>query len=167
MPQLSIPVPCHEDWNEMTPTQKGAFCQKCQVDVMDFTDKSNEEIKAFFQANHGKKTCGHIRQSQLTRFNHNYANWENQSQQTFWSKFLWACLIVFGMTLFTGCESFQDEPIDVGEMEYVHDDSSAYCNSNIPTAEDSLANCGTGNFDSVVKGDVIIDGMMDYVDEDY
>ena len=42
---LEIKEPCHENWNEFTPTQKGAFCDKCQIDVIDFSQKSNQELK--------------------------------------------------------------------------------------------------------------------------
>jgi hypothetical protein len=34
---ISINEPCHEDWATMTETQKGAFCQKCALEVIDFT----------------------------------------------------------------------------------------------------------------------------------
>lgn len=34
-PFFQIPEPCSEDWNEMTPTEKGAFCNKCSKEVLD------------------------------------------------------------------------------------------------------------------------------------
>jgi hypothetical protein len=34
---ISIKEPCHEDWSKMTATEKGAFCQKCALEVIDFT----------------------------------------------------------------------------------------------------------------------------------
>lgn len=27
--KISIPKPCNENWNEMTPDQQGAFCKVC------------------------------------------------------------------------------------------------------------------------------------------
>ncbi|MBN4072576.1 hypothetical protein JYT74_00920 [Crocinitomix catalasitica] len=45
MKKVSIPDPCHEDWDKMTPTEKGTFCGKCQIDVIDFTTKSSHEVK--------------------------------------------------------------------------------------------------------------------------
>jgi len=68
MAQLTIPTPCTEDWNQMTPSAKGAFCQKCQVDVMDFTEKTNEEIKNFFQRNKGKKNLRSYSSSLISQF---------------------------------------------------------------------------------------------------
>lgn len=102
---ITIPEPCHENWGEMTPTQRGAFCQKCAVDVIDFSGKSAHEIKATLDAHIGKHLCGRFEKKQLQTLNQDCALWEKQTAQTFQSKFLWACLIVFGMTLFTGCET--------------------------------------------------------------
>ena len=32
-----IPNPCHEDWNKMTPEDKGRHCSVCDKVVIDFT----------------------------------------------------------------------------------------------------------------------------------
>lgn len=102
---LSIPKPCHENWAEFTPTEKGAFCGSCKIDVVDFSNKSPNEIKAILAENSGKHLCGRFKKSQITAINHDYTEWKNQSKQTFQSKFLYACLIVFGMSLFNSCHT--------------------------------------------------------------
>ena len=120
---VSIEKPCHEDWSKMNPTQKGAFCAKCQVDVVDFSQKSNEEIKEILNLNAGKSMCGRFKKTQLVELNTDYSTWRNQSYRTFQSKFLYACLVVFGLTLFTSC--IEDEEImgDIAPIEE-HLDSS-------------------------------------------
>lgn len=45
---LSIPEPCHENWNEMLPLEKGAFCATCSKAVIDFTNLSDEEVRNYF-----------------------------------------------------------------------------------------------------------------------
>ena len=63
--QITIPEPCHEDWNTMTPELKGRHCSVCEKTVFDFTTKTDEYIvKTFEQDN---KLCGRFKNSQLDR----------------------------------------------------------------------------------------------------
>lgn len=62
---LRIPKPCQEDWNLMTPKEKGRFCSSCEKTVIDFTVMSDHEVKEFLIQNQGKKLCGHVNTSQL------------------------------------------------------------------------------------------------------
>jgi hypothetical protein len=115
--QVDIAEPCHENWNQMSPTEKGAFCGKCQIDVVDFSNKTALEVKQILHDNIGKHLCGRFKKVQLEELNSDYLVWENQSIHTFQSKFLLACVLVFGMTLFSSCANgiAQDPlPIDFG-----------------------------------------------------
>ena len=62
---ITIPEPCHEDWNKMNTTEKGKFCGVCTKEVIDFTSNSDEEIVKHF-TNHGN-TCGRFLETQLNR----------------------------------------------------------------------------------------------------
>ena len=104
MKAISIEKPCQENWGAMTPSEQGAFCGKCQIDVIDFSDKSPVEIKLILQENVGKHLCGRFKTTQLDDINFDYSQWENQSNTTFQSKFVYALLLCFGMTLFS-CEN--------------------------------------------------------------
>ncbi len=61
---LKIPEPCHEDWNKMTPKDKGRHCKACDKIVIDFTKMSNDEIVQTIKES-SKNVCGHIKKSQL------------------------------------------------------------------------------------------------------
>ncbi|NMH27020.1 hypothetical protein [Flavobacterium silvaticum] len=63
--KVSIPVPCHEDWNSMSVQTNGRFCATCAKNVIDFSNKSNEEIHKYLYQNRGKEVCGRFRNEQL------------------------------------------------------------------------------------------------------
>jgi hypothetical protein len=63
--EISIKNPCHENWNEMTPNEQGAFCNKCVKTVIDFSTKSLEEIELYFKNKSNKNVCGRFETSQL------------------------------------------------------------------------------------------------------
>jgi hypothetical protein len=61
---LSIPTPCTEDWNNMTPDKNGKFCASCQKKVVDFSRMSDAEIFNYFD-NFSGNTCGRFTEKQL------------------------------------------------------------------------------------------------------
>ncbi|HEV8270768.1 MAG TPA: carboxypeptidase-like regulatory domain-containing protein [Chitinophagaceae bacterium] len=65
--QLQIPEPCHEDWNKMTPGDKGRFCDSCQKTVHDFTGMSDAQLIAFFKKPSIGSVCGRFYNDQLER----------------------------------------------------------------------------------------------------
>ncbi len=60
---ITIPKPCSENWNEMTPTQKGAFCKSCEKEVIDFTQTTKIELSRKLKK--GDDLCGRFTPSQL------------------------------------------------------------------------------------------------------
>jgi len=65
--QLSIPEPCHENWDRMTPTQQGRFCNACAKEVVDFSEMSDTEVLNYFNKNITGKVCGRTYPDQLER----------------------------------------------------------------------------------------------------
>lgn len=63
---LSIPQPCHEDWDKMTPTEKGRHCQSCQKEVVDFSALTDQQILDLFAKN-SSGLCGRFQSTQLDR----------------------------------------------------------------------------------------------------
>lgn len=64
--QLSIPEPCHESWQSMTPDTNGRFCKSCQKTVIDFSIMSDQEIVKVMN-NAGDDVCGYFHPDQLDR----------------------------------------------------------------------------------------------------
>jgi hypothetical protein len=61
--KITIPEPCSEDWNTMSPTQKGAFCKNCAKEVIDFTKTTKKEFSR--KIANGNNICGRFRPEQL------------------------------------------------------------------------------------------------------
>ncbi len=66
--RISIPKPCHENWNDMNPEQQGAFCKVCSKVVVDFSAMSDEEVINYLEQKKEEKTCGRFRASQLSPY---------------------------------------------------------------------------------------------------
>jgi Secretion system C-terminal sorting domain len=64
MSAFYIPKPCHENWNKMTPEEKGRHCAVCSTVVVDFTKKTPAEV-AEVVANAAGTVCGHFNINQL------------------------------------------------------------------------------------------------------
>ncbi|HVX50195.1 MAG TPA: carboxypeptidase-like regulatory domain-containing protein [Chitinophagaceae bacterium] len=63
---VTIPTPCHENWQNMTPADKGRFCQSCAKQVVDFTMMTDNEVLNYFKKATGP-TCGRFMNDQLQR----------------------------------------------------------------------------------------------------
>jgi hypothetical protein len=64
--KITIPKPCHADWGQMTPTEKGRFCAQCTKTVHDFTAMSDSELIRLLEKSQ-EKVCGRFTPQQLDR----------------------------------------------------------------------------------------------------
>ena len=64
--KLSIPEPCHEDWQKMHPVDRGRFCDSCTKVVTDFSQMTETEIMSFFK-NKPQNACGRFTKTQLDK----------------------------------------------------------------------------------------------------
>jgi hypothetical protein len=108
MKNVGIQHACSEDWNKMTPTEKGAFCQKCAKQVYDFTTKSSNEIKHTLLELKGQEVCGRMTLTQERLLNREFETWVKENKTNFQRLFITALLIVFGLSLFS-CEDERDQ----------------------------------------------------------
>jgi hypothetical protein len=61
---ISIATPCHAKWDAMNTSQNGRFCLSCQKEVVDFTNKTDDEVFNFFK-NHQSGSCIRIESNRL------------------------------------------------------------------------------------------------------
>lgn len=65
--QLTIPEPCHENWQQMTPTDQGRFCNACAKEVIDFSTMTDIQVLNYFTNMTHEKVCGRALPEQLDR----------------------------------------------------------------------------------------------------
>ena len=119
--KISIPKPCHEDWNKMTPNEQGSFCGKCCKTVIDFSNKSPEEIKNTLFAENGKKVCGRFTNDQLDEkpkplINLNIPLYLLPKNISYRKAFAIALFFAFGTSLFS-CRTTENHL--VGDIAFV------------------------------------------------
>jgi hypothetical protein len=66
--KIEIPNPCQENWHEMKPNSGGRFCTHCAKSVVNFENKSPEEILKYF-TDPEVKICGRFSTRQLEDLN--------------------------------------------------------------------------------------------------
>ncbi len=64
---VSIPEPCHENWDNMSPTEQGRFCKACCKEVVDFSAMSDAQMVLYFSKLTSEKVCGRVYPDQLNR----------------------------------------------------------------------------------------------------
>lgn len=62
---IQILKPCHENWDKMSPAEKGRFCGSCQKQVHDVTTWTDTQIKSQYYANN-QQLCIRIPQERLS-----------------------------------------------------------------------------------------------------
>ena len=115
--KITINEPCHENWGDMTPNQKGAFCKSCMKDVVDFSKKSIDEIKNFFSKPRGK-VCGRFEEKQLQELSFD----DFFARFTYWNfskKFVVIFFMAFGFWIFSNTTAFAQDKYPKGEVAYV------------------------------------------------
>jgi Secretion system C-terminal sorting domain len=65
--QLSIPKPCHQNWNDMTPEGQGRFCSSCAKQVIDFSAMTDTQLMLHFASSQAENVCGRVHPDQLNR----------------------------------------------------------------------------------------------------
>ncbi|MEN2414049.1 energy transducer TonB [Flavobacterium mesophilum] len=120
--KITIPEPCHENWDKMTPNENGRFCASCSKTVIDFTQMLPEEIQHFFTQNQNEKICGRFRKSQLDTITIQIPSKILYTQMHYHKIFLLALFITMGTTLFS-CADKEGKKKKIEAVEVVEDTS--------------------------------------------
>jgi hypothetical protein len=97
--KVAISKPCFENWDEMTTNSTGKFCEICSISVIDFTQKSDDDIQTFLVENKGEHICGRFQKNQLDTINIEIPKTVFLNQYSFSKTFALALLLAMGTSL--------------------------------------------------------------------
>jgi hypothetical protein len=121
--KITIPEPCHENWDKMTPNENGRFCLSCSKTVVDFTSMLPNEIQHFFIQNQKTNVCGRFKKSQLDTVTIQIPNRVLYAQTNYYKMFLLALFVTMGTTLFS-CQDKEGKKQKIDKVEVVKDTTS-------------------------------------------
>lgn len=153
MKKINIPNPCSENWEMMSPQEKGRFCSVCSKCVIDFTQKQPQEIQNIIEEKKDEEICGRFYDHQLNKVD------QSEKLKDRFFKYIPSyfqnnriTLSVFSLILFlTGCSKQQQESCTtttgmmvsdvemdtvknkdyvIGEAKIIEDDSIAKIHKN-------------------------------------
>jgi hypothetical protein len=117
--KITVPKPCHENWNAMAPKETGRFCSACTKTVVDFTKMGTDEIQEYFVQNSEQKVCGRFRNEQVNRLTIPIPKSVLEQKMSFHKAFLLTLFIVMGSTLFS-CKNHDNDAV-TGEPIVIED----------------------------------------------
>ena len=169
--QVTIPSPCHEDWNQMSPREKGRFCDKCCKTVVDFSDKSPGEVVQILLQQKNEKLCGRFKKDQVAKPVRIQIPFQSIGNHLSASQvFLVALLFAFGTTLFS-CTTARNEVlgelvltgIDTAATLVAADSSTAVTTLGEPVQECNPLKKRPGNIDMIAcDGKTAIEADIEY-----
>ena len=116
--KLTIPEPCTESWDKMTPNENGRFCLSCSKTVIDFTSMLPDEVQHFFTQNQNNRICGRFKDEQLETLTIQIPCQVLNRQTNYHKMFLLALFIAMGTTLFS-CQDKNGNKQKIDKVEVV------------------------------------------------
>ncbi|MFB1004463.1 MAG: hypothetical protein QMC70_10060 [Bacteroidia bacterium] len=146
--RIKIEKPCNENWNEMTPDEKGRFCNKCAKSVIDFSILSDQEAIAVLSSSKDE-LCGRVTSTQLnTPFIHFP---EPKQSRIPYSKIAANLFFVASAFSTQSCTAQNDKPKTAIHTSKIDDEDlivGDICVEEIDTANDITQN-------SVIEGTIL------------
>ncbi len=94
--KITIPNPCQQPWQQMTPNAEGRHCDHCAKTVIDFASMTDTELIRYLITHNN--VCGSFSEPQLNSVNIQLYT-QSLKAETGWKKWLMT-IALFGSTLF-------------------------------------------------------------------
>ncbi|MFT6962193.1 MAG: hypothetical protein ACJAWV_001920 [Flammeovirgaceae bacterium] len=143
--KITIAEPCTESWEKMAQTGKAdcAFCQSCQKEVIDFTQKSDKEIIRIMKGQ--KNVCGKFTQNQLDK--------TYQTSENFTVPYKWAMASLFSGLMLTQPAFSQNKKEKNPTIKTVSKFTSSESKSNIQPEIEGKDSTNTRMVSGIVRDD--------------
>lgn len=133
-PQISA---CSENWDNMLPHEKGAFCNSCNKVVHDLSKLNGDQLAAFLIKNKGQSVCGKVNADLINKpVSLIYKQPERYSYNFLFTITLF---IVFGTTLFS-CDEKEHEIIKSNIENTFFEDVNITRETDLPEVQNILTN---------------------------
>jgi hypothetical protein len=116
---------CNQVWEDMTPSEKGRICSKCQNTIIDFRNQTDREVAETHTFTTGK-VCGLYKKEQLQ------LKTTHQKRQSFKSIYI-GLIGIFSSISLTGLAKGNMTPIEQVEPDYEKQTSTVQKTKNIPS----------------------------------
>jgi hypothetical protein len=122
---IHIPEPCPAEWNQMKPCDNGRFCGSCQKVVVDFSNKTLDEIHDYFNAHKTEHVCGLYKERHTSKGNLFYS-FLNRVEAMFCKfKMQKVALFFIAVALFiTGCRTRRTQGLYSSTSRFLTQDST-------------------------------------------
>lgn len=98
---VEIKSPCKVNLDGMPQNESGRFCSVCSTTVVDFTDKTPEEISQYFLSHQGEHFCGAFNRQEVKTESRFY----NSVSVLYSGKLKFVALFISGLLLLMGCKT--------------------------------------------------------------
>ncbi|MEN2399658.1 energy transducer TonB [Flavobacterium sp. MC2016-06] len=146
--KITIPKPCHENWDKMNPKDNGRFCLSCTKTVVDFTTMLPEEVQHYFISNQNKSICGRFKSEQLDERIIQIPSQVLYSQAHYHKMFLLALFITMGTTLFS-CQDKNGEKQKINKVEIVPEEQQGFSTGEPRLRRDPNSYNNTVDYDGI------------------
>jgi len=118
---IEIKRPCNVNLDLMNSNEKGKFCAVCQTFVIDFSNKSVEEITDYFLTYKSEKTCG-IFKTEIVQTDNKFDNIISVLNS---KKLRFLAILITGLLILTGCKTKKHVGTTYGTPRFLDEKTNA------------------------------------------
>jgi TonB family protein len=164
-PPLTIQNPCSENWESMKIGLHSRFCDNCQKNVIDFTNKDRREILEYLIEKPTEKVCGRIYRSQLDFSNEDFLVTIQALARQHKNTNLSFYLLTLGTMILAGCNNkIESRGATKKDNISIQSDSTSTQNDKSIVQIDSIVECAKNHNHKlpIINDDILLGEVSTY-----